>query len=83
MVDAKKQRFGSQDLREVFAEASKVVAMKGKKITTFNMKATPPDPEEFAKAVMGPSGNLRAPTLKVGKTFVVGFNAEGYEAIFG
>jgi len=32
--------------------------------------------------VIGPSGNLRAPTLKVGNSFVVGFNEELYEDFF-
>jgi len=27
---------------------------------------------------MGPSGNLRAPTYRVGRTFVIGFNPELY-----
>lgn len=28
--------------------------------------------------MLGPTGNLRAPTLRVGKTVVVGFNEEVY-----
>jgi hypothetical protein len=28
---------------------------------------------------MGPSGNLRAPTLQIGDRFIIGFNAEMYE----
>jgi hypothetical protein len=28
--------------------------------------------------MLGPTGNLRAPTLRVGKTLVVGFNDESY-----
>jgi hypothetical protein len=32
--------------------------------------------------MLGPTGNLRAPTLKVGKTLLVGFNEEAYEGVF-
>lgn len=32
---------------------------------------------------MGPSGNLRAPTFKVGDTYLVGFNEEMYEEQLG
>jgi len=39
--------------------------------------------EEVFKLVLGPTGNLRAPTLLVGKTMVVGFNEEMYEGLFG
>lgn len=35
------------------------------------------------KLVLGPTGNLRAPTLRVGKKLIVGFNQEMYEEIFG
>jgi hypothetical protein len=30
------------------------------------------------EAVLGPTGNLRAPTLRVGKTLLVGFSEEVY-----
>ena len=39
--------------------------------------------DEILKLVLGPTGNLRAPTLLVGKNMVVGFNEEMYEGIFG
>jgi hypothetical protein len=33
--------------------------------------------------LLGNSGNLRAPTLKVGETLLVGFTPEAYDAVFG
>lgn len=41
-----------------------------------------PDDEALLKLVMGPTGNLRAPTLRVGKTLIVGFHPEMYDEIF-
>lgn len=38
------------------------------------------DKSAILQQVIGPSGNLRAPTLRVGATFVVGFNADLYDA---
>ena len=38
-----------------------------------------PDRDTLAKLLLGPTGNLRAPTLVVGKTVIVGFNEEVYE----
>ena len=35
------------------------------------------------QAMLGPTGNLRAPTIRKGKTVVVGWNAEVFEEIFG
>jgi hypothetical protein len=33
--------------------------------------------------VLGPSGNLRAPTARVGRDWLVGFEAEAWKAWFG
>ena len=55
--------------------ASKVIVAKGKKLDEFKggsaAKAT-------VDAMLGPTGNLRAPTLRKGKTVLVGFNEEAY-----
>ncbi len=39
--------------------------------------------EEILKDVIGPSGNLRAPAWRIGTEFIVGFNPELYEEMFG
>ena len=39
--------------------------------------------EEILKDVMGPSGNLRAPAWRIGAEFIVGFNPELYQEMFG
>ncbi len=33
--------------------------------------------------MLGPTGNLRAPTLLKGKTVIVGFDADKYAELFG
>lgn len=35
--------------------------------------------EAVLKNIMGPSGNLRAPTYRVGDDYVVGFNLDLYQ----
>ena len=40
----------------------------------------PFDKAEILQHVMGPSGNLRAPTLRLNDEFIVGFNAGLYES---
>jgi arsenate reductase-like glutaredoxin family protein len=47
------------------------------------MKKDKPDAATLKKLLLGPTGNLRAPTLRKGKTLVVGFNADTYSEIFG
>jgi arsenate reductase-like glutaredoxin family protein len=82
MVDAKKQRFGADDLEGVLEGVRHLMVAKGKKIQRFDLEQDSV-PEELHKAMLGPSGNLRAPTIKVGKQMLVGFHEEAYVEVFG
>jgi len=62
---------------------NEVYAAKGKKVVHFDLKKHKPGDEELAKFLLGPTGNLRAPALRKGKTLVVGFDEETYEKVFG
>jgi arsenate reductase-like glutaredoxin family protein len=59
----------------------KVIAVRGKSVVTFDMKKDPPDDETLMAHIIGRTGNLRAPTLRVGKTLLVGFNEETYREV--
>ena len=59
-----------------------VVVAKGKKQVTFDLERGEHEPEELAKAVLGPSGNLRAPTIRLGKKMLVGFSEDVYGDVF-
>jgi hypothetical protein len=48
-----------------------------------DLSQTKPTDEELAALVIGPSGNLRAPTLQVGDTLLVGFDDELYRTVLG
>jgi hypothetical protein len=58
-------------------------AAKGRKVVHVDLRKAKPSKAELTKLMIGPSGNLRAPTLRVGKTFVVGFNDEMYDTVLG
>jgi hypothetical protein len=47
------------------------------------MKNDPPDDDTLASQLLGPSGNLRAPTLRQGSTLLVGFSDEAYKQFLG
>lgn len=57
-------------------EASTLIAAKGKKIVKYDLKKDKPSDEDLIAAMIGPSGNLRAPTLRCGKKIFIGFNEE-------
>ena len=57
-------------------QARRLIAVKGKKVTTVELSQSQPSDEALAALMLGPTGNLRAPTLRVGDTVVVGYNDE-------
>lgn len=62
---------------------STLLVAKGKKVTRVDLKKDRPDDDEIVALMLGPTGNLRAPTFKVGKTVLIGFNDEIYDEVFG
>jgi len=78
-VNAKKQTFQGEDALQVVADARKVYVASGKKILEYDPAVV--DRAELLKKITGPSGNLRAPTLKRGNVVYVGFNPELYEGL--
>lgn len=77
-VNASK-KLGRDDAQELAEAANKLIVAKGKKVSTFDLKKSVAD--EAVDAMLGPTGNLRAPTMKVGKTLVVGFNEDEYASV--
>ena len=47
-------------------------------MVTFSMTRNRPDEETLLAHLLGPTGRFRAPTLRIGKTLLVGFNADAY-----
>jgi len=82
MVDAGKAKLGEPDALALARQAARVVAVKGKKRVALDMRARPSD-EEVLGALLGPTGGLRAPTMRVGQTLVVGFDPEVYAEALG
>ena len=67
------------------AGASTIVVAKRGSVVTFVMTKDPPADEallaHMLAHMLGPTGNLRAPTIKKGKTLLVGFDEESYEKL--
>lgn len=77
MVDARKERIDSDQAWTMLKTARSVTVAKGKKFQKLSPASDGQD--VILKQAMGPSGNLRAPTYRVGDEYVIGFNAELYE----
>ena len=59
-----------------------ILVGRGQQSRVFDMKELEDD-EELGRVLLGPSGNLRAPTLKVGDTLLVGWCEPGWLEFFG
>jgi len=83
VVDATKDRRGRDEALKLARSVERVIAARGKKVVVFDMTNDPPDDETLAAYLLGPSGNLKAPTLRSGDTLLVGFGEEAYRQVFG
>jgi len=82
-VDARKTAMSRKEALKLAAEADEILASKGKKIVRLDLRKDKPPPEAILAVMLGPTGNLRAPTLKRGRTLLVGFDEGTYKEALG
>lgn len=68
-----------EDALKLASQVDEIYSTKGRNFVHLNMKRDKPDRTALKKILLGPTGNLRAPSLLVGKTLLVGFDNELYE----
>ena len=73
------RKLGRDDAVNLAMKSSRLIIAKGKKVTEFGTKGGPSD--SAIDAMLGPTGNLRAPTLVSGRTVMVGFNEDEYREL--
>ena len=73
------KKLGRDDAVALAKACDTLIVAKGKKVTTFAVSGDPR--EEVVDAMLGPTGNLRAPTVRSGRTLLVGFNEDEYAAV--
>ncbi|MBL6689995.1 MAG: hypothetical protein ISP91_06350 [Pseudomonadales bacterium] len=74
------KKLQASDARDLLEDAGRLIAMKGKKVAEFDVSSSVSD--DAVEAMLGPTGNMRAPTIKVGETYLVGFNEEVFSETF-
>jgi hypothetical protein len=70
------KKLSRKDAEEIARSASRVVVAKGKQVAEFATGGKAP--KEVVDAMLGPTGNLRAPLVRSGKTVLVGFDDEAW-----
>lgn len=73
------KKLGREDAARIARNAATVIVAKGKHVAEFKTggKAS----TECIDAMLGPTGNLRAPTIIAGKTVLVGFDQATFESV--
>lgn len=82
LVDAKKTVLADPEALGLLSQVDELYATKGTKVVHVNLKSERPDDVTLLSLVIGPSGKLRAPTLKKGRTLIVGFDEATYQKVF-
>ncbi len=83
MADAGKEKRGRAEALALARTVNTIHVARGKSVVTLDLKKAPPDDDTLAAHLLGPTGTLRAPTLRKGKTLYVGFSEEAYRQLAG
>ena len=77
-MDARKSTLKEKEALALVGEVDEIFASKGKQVVHLDLKREKPDKATLLGLLLGPTGNLRAPTLRKGRTLVVGFDEATY-----
>lgn len=80
-VDARKTRIGPSALADVVKGAKTVLVSNGRSVARFELAPGSRQRGEMFARMVGPTGNLRAPTLKRGGLVVVGYHADSLKEL--
>jgi hypothetical protein len=76
--DAKKATITGDAALGVLKGVDQLYVAKGKHVVHVDLKRAKPPRAELLGLLLGPTGNLRAPTLRKGRTLIVGFDEATY-----
>jgi len=78
-VDARKDRISPADALKLVRSAAHLWVAKGKKVVHVDLKKDAPTDADLKKLIIGPSGFLRAPTIRRGSKLIIGFLPEMFD----
>jgi len=82
-VDAKKETIKGDKALGVLAGVDDIYAAKGKRVVHVDLRKGKPEGAALLGLLLGPTGNLRAPTIRKGRTLLVGFDESTYRRVLG
>ncbi|MBX3395375.1 MAG: hypothetical protein KF841_08400 [Phycisphaerae bacterium] len=82
ITDAGKRRFTKDEVLSLARRVKRIVAARGRGTIIIEIQKDHPSDADLLKLLLGPTGNLRAPTVLKGSTLLVGFNEGAYDSTF-
>ena len=82
-ADAKKATITGDAALAVLKDVDEIYVAKGKRVVHMDLRRDKPAKAELLGVLLGPTGNLRAPTLRKGRTLIVGFDEATYTRLLG
>ena len=70
-------------MRTIIRDVDEIYIAKSKRIIHVQLNAGKQEPDMLASLLLRPSGDLRAPTFRRGRTLVIGFDEATYRKILG
>jgi len=81
-VLSSKQKIQWEGVEEILKEIKQIYSSRGKRVSNLKINTIKKQKTEIEKLILGPTGNLRAPSIIRGKTLIVGFHEDTYNLIF-
>ena len=82
VVNATKTHLSLKDAKELLPGVEEIVSSRGGRVERLRLKDKPDD-QALERALIGPTGRLRAPTARIGKRLLVGFDEATYRETLG
>ncbi len=80
-MDARKTTLKEKEALALARDVDEIYVSKGKRVVHLDLTKTAPDRATLLGLLLGPTGNLRAPTLRKGRTLLVGFDEATYASV--
>ena len=73
----------AQEALALVRGVDELYAAKGTRVVHVDLRKDKPDEATLRGLLLGPTGNLRAPTIRRGRALIVGFDEATYRKVFG
>jgi arsenate reductase-like glutaredoxin family protein len=77
-IDAKKNRLSKSGALNLARQVDQIFASRGKQVYSYDRRKGPLDEASLLAAILGPTGFVRAPAVRIGRTLIVGFHEPTY-----